>query len=244
MNGIIKKFYIEDDILLVHKPVGITSFDVVRKLRPILGTRKIGHAGTLDPLAYGLMIIGINKGTKKLNNYLKLPKTYITNILVGTSTTTGDKEGDVIEEKYITRKDMNSKKIEDILICMKGIHVLKAPLYSAIKVQGKALYAYAREGKNPPYIPEKEMNILAIQYLDSYKKGLKYIVRARITVSSGTYIRTLGEEFGRRIGYPARLDSLYRVAIDGHLDADSYHFPVEKKNSESTFRAILNKLIS
>ena len=95
-----QKHYIEEDILLVHKSVGISSFDLIRKLRRILKIRKIGHAGTLDPLARGLMIVGIDRGTKKMNQYLKLSKTYIAEILVGKSTTTGDLEGEVVLEKF------------------------------------------------------------------------------------------------------------------------------------------------
>jgi len=227
MIPIPQKHYIEPDVLLVHKHKGITSFDVIRRLRPILKTRKIGHAGTLDPLASGLMIIGINKGTKKLNNYLKLSKTYLADILIGKSTTTGDLEGGIIEQKYVEKSDMKKSDLELVVDSMKGSHTLKVPLYSAIKVQGKALYKYAREGKTPPYIPEKEMTISAIHMLDSYRSGEEHVVRVRISVSSGTYIRALGEEFGRRIAYPATLKSLYRISIDTYNDADAFHFKKE-----------------
>lgn len=236
------KHYIEPDVLLVHKPKGISSFDVIRKLRPILGTRKIGHAGTLDPLAWGLMIVGVDTGTKKLTQYLKLPKTYIAEILIGKSTTTGDLEGDIVEEKFVDRNEIKTNELEFQVLSMKGEHTLQVPLYSAIKVQGKALYSYARAGETPPYIPEKEMNITAIQMLDSYRTGTHHVVKVRIEVSSGTYIRTLGEEFGRRVGYPATLKSLYRVKIDDFKDADAYHFPKKKKTFKSMTRAIIELL--
>ncbi len=243
MNSkISSKHYIEPDVLLVHKPVGITSFDVVRKLRNILSIKKIGHAGTLDPLAHGLMIVGIGSGTKKMTQYLKLPKTYIAEILVGKSTTTGDLEGDVVDEKYVEKSDMKSSELEAKVLEMKGSHVLQVPLYSAIKVQGKALYAYAREGKKPPYIPEKEMNIHSVQYLDDYRSGTHHVVRVRLEVSSGSYIRTLGEEFGKRIGYPATLKSLYRVAIDTYLDKNAYHLITKKKTNASIVHAIIELL--
>lgn len=236
------KHYIESDILLVHKPKGISSFDVIRKLRRILGIRKIGHAGTLDPLAYGLMIVGIGTGTKKLTNYLKLPKTYIAEILVGKSTTTGDLEGEIVNEKYVEKADIKSLHLEDIVLNMKGSHTLQVPLYSAIKVQGKALYAYAREGIEPPYIPEKEMTINHIQYLDDYRSGIHHIVKVRLNVSSGSYIRTLGEEFGRRIGYPATLKNLYRVSIDTFQDTYAYRFPSQKPVRNTITRAIIELL--
>jgi len=236
------KNYIEPDILLVHKPAGISSFDVIRKLRRILGIRKIGHAGTLDPLARGLMIIGIETGTKKMTDYLKLPKTYIAEILVGKSTTTGDLEGEIVSEKKVYKADVKPFDIEEQVINMKGNHTLAVPLYSAIKVQGKALYAYARAGETPPYIPEKEMNINSIQLLDQYVSGDYYVVQVRLDVSSGSYIRTLGEEFGRRIGYPATLRSLYRTRIGEYNDARSYHFPRQKKPYPGIVRAIMNLL--
>ena len=236
------KHYIESDVLLVHKPKGISSFDVIRRMRPLLGTRKIGHAGTLDPLASGLMILGINTGTKKLSHYLKLPKTYIAEILIGTSTTTGDLEGEIIQEKFVDTHDVKSADIEYQLLQMKGAHTLKVPLYSAIKVQGKALYAYARAGETPPYIPSKEMNITNIQMLDLYKKGIHYVVKIRVAVDSGTYIRTLGEEFGRRIGYPATLQDLYRVSVSEYLDADAYRFHEKKSRYPGVLRAILQLL--
>lgn len=237
-----RKNYIESDVLLVHKPKGISSFDVIRKMRPILGTRKIGHAGTLDPLATGLMILGINSGTKKLTNYLKLPKTYIAEILVGKSTTTGDLEGEIINEKKVNKTDVKNDEMEYQVMQMKGSHTLKVPLYSAIKVQGKALYAYARAGETSPYIPEKEMNIYNIQMLDSYSSGNYHIIKVRVEVSSGTYIRTLGEEFGRRIGYPATLKSLYRLKIDEFKDSDAYHFPKQSNSYPGIVRAIIELL--
>ena len=241
-SPISKKHYIEDDILLVHKPVGISSFDVVRKLRRILGIKKIGHAGTLDPLARGLMIVGIGSGTKKMTKYLKLPKVYIAEILVGKSTTTGDLEGEVVKEKFVGKGDLKKNDIEDTVVGMKGQHTLEVPLYSAIKVQGKALYKYAREGQTPPYIPEKEMNIMNIQLLDAYHSGDNHIVQVRIQVSSGSYIRTLGEEFGRRMGYPATLKSLYRLSIGSYLDEDAYHFSKKDQPKKSFWHGIIRVL--
>jgi len=237
------KHYIEPDVLLVHKDVGMSSFDVVRKLRRILGIRKIGHAGTLDPLASGLMIVGIATGTKKLTNYLKFPKTYIAEVLVGKSTTTGDLEGEIVDEKIVYKADMNVADVEAIVIAMKGAHTLQVPLYSAIKVQGRALYDYARSGDKPPYIPEKEMNINAIQMLDAYHSDKYYIIKLRIDVSSGTYIRVLGEELGRRLGYPATLKGLYRVSIGEHKDTSAYRFSSKKnKKQPNIIRAIMKLL--
>lgn len=217
--------YIEPDVLLVHKPKGITSFDVVRRLRKILNIRKIGHAGTLDPLAHGLMIVGIESGTKKMDTYLKLPKTYIAEVLCGMSTTTGDLEGEVVQEKSILKSDFKEKHIQEALDSMVGEHQLPVPLYSAIKVEGKALYQYARDNEKPPYVPVKEMHVTRITLLDNYVSGKHYIIKIRIDVSSGTYIRTLGEELGKRLGYPATLKGLYRVKIGEFEDQHAFVLP-------------------
>jgi tRNA pseudouridine55 synthase len=241
-SPISSKYYIEPDVLLIHKPKGISSFDVIRKLRPILGTRKIGHAGTLDPLAWGLMIVGVDTGTKKLTHYLKLPKTYIAEILIGKSTTTGDLEGEVVAKKYVEKNEMKAEELEYKVLGMMGEHILQVPLYSAIKVEGRALYSYARAGETPPYIPEKGMNILSIQMLDSYRSSTNHVIKVRLTVSSGTYIRVLGEEFGRRLGYPATLKSLYRAKIDEFNDGDAFRFDTPKKSFNSITRAIINLL--
>lgn len=241
-NPFSQKNYIEEDVVLVHKPIGMTSFDIIRKLRPLLGTRKIGHAGTLDPLAYGLMIVGINKGTKKLTHYLKLPKTYIAEVLIGKSTTTGDLEGDTVEEKYVEKIDMKDADIQITVDSLLGSHTLAVPLYSAIKVEGKALYAYARAGETPPYIPEKEMTINSIQVLDNYRMGTHHVVRVRLDVSSGTYIRSLGELLGQKMGYPATLRKLYRGSIADYYDKDAYRFPGNEKKYPSILRAILELL--
>ncbi|MDA1330356.1 MAG: hypothetical protein DWG76_05280 [Chloroflexi bacterium] len=152
-------------IILVNKPKGITSFDVIRQLRRKLGIRKMGHAGTLDPLASGLMIIGVNEGTKKLEEYLKLPKTYEADVLLGIQTTTGDMEGDILAEvpKEEVEKKLSDTDLTTLFKNFIGTHTLAVPKYSAIKVDGKALYTYAREGQEPPRVPEKEMEIRDIE---------------------------------------------------------------------------------
>lgn len=216
--------YIEEDVLLVHKPVGMSSFDVIRKLRPLLNIKKMGHAGTLDPLAHGLMIIGINKGTKKMEKYLKLPKVYTADVLIGKSTTTGDQEGEVFESKEVIKSDIKVQDLEEVVLSMQGEHDLQVPIYSAIKVDGKPLYWYARNNVEPPRIPSKKMNITRIQLLDHYKSDKYYVVKVRFEVSSGSYIRTLAEELGRRLGYPASLNSLYRVSIGEYKDHDAFKF--------------------
>ncbi len=139
------------DILLIDKPTGITSFDVIRRLRMQykaqgLMAPKMGHAGTLDPLASGLMIIGVGTGTKKLQNYLKLPKVYEASILVGETRTTGDMEGEIVSEKEV-KEPIPQEKIQETLAHMIGHLELPVSAYSAIKKDGVPMYKRARKAE-------------------------------------------------------------------------------------------------
>ncbi|MGB0925125.1 MAG: hypothetical protein ACPGTS_00265 [Minisyncoccia bacterium] len=207
---------------MVHKPLNISSFGLVSRMRRVLNTRKIGHAGTLDPLATGLMILGIDRGTKKMKNYVGMDKVYLAEIIIGKSTTTGDREGEIVAEKRPDTLDMKEPDLDSALQSLIGENYYPAPLYSAVKVLGKPLYKYAREGKEPPFIPEKKMHLKLAQILDVYESDLVFVVKVRATVGSGTYIRTLAEEFGKKLGYPASLKSLYRVSIGPYLDQDAF----------------------
>ncbi|MFH1292480.1 MAG: tRNA pseudouridine(55) synthase TruB [bacterium] len=225
----------DQEILLVDKPKGITSFDVIRRLRRELNIKKMGHAGTLDPLASGLMIIGINKGTKKLNEFIKLDKVYETEILLGVKTDTGDLEGKILETRQV--EDIDEKQIQEVLEGMEGALVLPVPIYSAIKRGGEALYKKARRGeKIDP--PKKEMQVYEIKLLSlrakpsnlivavvtrslgfarndgtNFARNDMYILKLEIKVSSGTYIRSLAEEIGGRLGYPATVKELRRTQV-------------------------------
>ncbi len=216
-----KKYYIEDGIIMLHKPVGISSFGLVSLVKKITGIKKIGHSGTLDPLASGLMILGIGDGTKKIKNYIGLDKSYIAEIIIGRSTTTGDIEGDIVDEKDICISDMDKSTFSNAFNSFLGKKYYDAPLYSAVKVLGKPLYKYARNGEVPPFIPKKEMYLKNFEILDLYKYNKIFILKVYVGVGSGTYIRTLAEEFGKKINYPASIKSLYRVSIDNFQDKDS-----------------------
>ena len=234
-----KKYFIEDGILLAHKPVGISSFDLIRKMRKLTGIRKIGHTGTLDPLASGLMILGIGSGTKKIKHYVGLDKEYLAEILIGKSTETGDREGKIILEKKVQREDLSKEKLEKAFQTLLGEHYYPAPLYSAVKVGGKALYKYAREGKEPPYIPEKKMHLKKFEILDIKEHGDFALLKIQVKVGSGTYIRTLGEELGKILAYPASLYALKRISIDKYLDVNSFHLSQKKRQKNVIMRMYL-----
>jgi tRNA pseudouridine55 synthase len=200
----------KEKILLVNKPKGITSFDVIRKLRKKMGIKKMGHAGTLDPLASGLMIIGYEEGTKKLNEYLKLDKSYIADILLGTETDTGDMEGKVTKQAtvYFVEDDY----IKDLMNAFNGGFELLPPKYSAIKKDGKALYKYARSGEDVLIEPRK-MTVYKSQFLGSDKVPEGFILRVSFDVASGVYIRSLVTKIGELLGVPATLYDLQRTKI-------------------------------
>ena len=193
-------------ILLIDKPKGITSFDVIRKLRKKLGVRKMGHSGTLDPLATGLLLIGVGKGTKKLKGLIGLPKTYSAEVLLGVRTDTGDLEGKVIEEKPVPKLD--EKRVKKVLKDLEGGIDLLVPIYAAVKIKGKPLYKYAREGREVE-VPIKTMHVIKAELL-----GIKdNVLEVQFEVKSGTYIRSIAEELGKRLGTVAMLKNLRRIKI-------------------------------
>ena len=208
------------EIILVDKPKGITSFDVIRRLRRELGIKKMGHAGTLDPLASGLMIIGIEKGTKKLNEHIKLDKEYIAENRLGERRSTGDLEGVVLEEKEVGVLDqVVVKKILDEMV---GTLTLPVSAYSAIKKDGVPMYKRARKaekkGEVVEDVPLRDMCVYEAELLPNIEyENKRAILTVRFKVGSGTYIRSLGEELGRRLGYPATLQNLRRTKV-GNFD--------------------------
>jgi tRNA pseudouridine55 synthase len=204
-----------EDILLIDKPKGITSFDVIRRLRRETGIRKMGHGGTLDPLATGLMIIGIEKGTKKLADYLKLNKEYIAEVRLGEKRTTGDLEGEIMESVDVT--EIDEDQVREELKEMIGILTLPVSAYSAIKKDGVPMYKRARKaearGEVVEDVPLRDMEVYETELQGVKTEGNRVVLTVRFFVGSGTYIRSLAEELGRRLGYPATLQNLRRTKI-------------------------------
>ena len=207
-----------ENIVLIDKPKGITSFDVIRKLRGTYPKIKLGHAGTLDPLASGLLIIGIGEGTKKLAQFLKLPKVYEVVVLLGEQRTTGDMEGKVTHSKKVEGLDI--EKVEATLSGMVGNVELAVPKYSAIKVGGERLYKKARQGKDfEP--PKKVMEIIALKLNGDRKDGYGHVLDITMEVGSGAYVRSIAEELGRRLDYPATVKELRRISIGDFCVGDA-----------------------
>ncbi|MGM0629019.1 MAG: tRNA pseudouridine(55) synthase TruB [Patescibacteria group bacterium] len=197
-------------IVLIDKPSGITSFDCIRRLRRILGISKMGHAGTLDPLATGLMVIGVGReGTRALNDFKGVDKEYEVTALMGVGTTTGDVDGEVLEEVKV---NISSKEAKDVVLGLEGEHNIPVPIYSAIKKDGKPLYWYARKGiaVEPPV---KKMTVKRALFKGLYEENGKIYMDLSLKVSSGAYIRALVEELGRELKVPATVSALRRTMI-------------------------------
>lgn len=199
-----------DKLLLIDKPAGITSFDVIRILRKKLDVRKIGHAGTLDPMATGLLLVGVGEGTKELARLLKLPKTYEAEILLGVQTDTGDVTGNIVESRKVHK--VKSEEVKKVFLGMVGELKLPVPAYSAIKQGGEPLYKKARRGEKVE-TPVRTMTVSGVRDISVPREGGTVKVRATFDVGSGTYIRSLAEELGRRLGVPATLSALRRTKI-------------------------------
>jgi len=209
-------------IILVDKIAGITSFDVIRRLRRKYNIRKMGHAGTLDPFATGLMLIGIEEGTKELNKLLKLDKEYEATVLLGVQTDTGDYTGKKLVESNASfvKRESIEKAVESLV----GEHTFVVPKYSAIKQGGVRLYELARSGVDfAP--PEKMMTVHSAKLNDILLEKDKQYVSVTFHVASGTYIRTLGEELGKLLGVPATLTALRRTKIGEWSVADAESTP-------------------
>lgn len=198
------------DLLLIDKPKGISSFDVIRQLRKKFEVKKMGHAGTLDPLATGLLVVGVGEGTKKLRDIIGQDKIYEAEIVLGEKRATGDMEGEIIEEKEV--KNINEKEVQDVLQSMKGSLILRIPAYSAIRQGGVPLYKKARRGESV-VPPPRVMEVKSVELHSIEQKEKRVHVFVTFKVSSGTYIRSLAEEFGERLGFPATLGNLRRTQV-------------------------------
>jgi len=199
--------------ILIDKPFGISTYDIIRILKPFYPGQKIGHAGTLDPFATGLVLVGIGSMTKKLTGLLKLDKSYTALIGFGTETDTLDRLGAI---EYESKVVPSLKALTDTISGMNGELTLQVPKYSAIKHRGKPLYKYARENKSVE-IPRKVMKIHD-SFVHSYSHGM---LKISYKVSSGTYMRSLARELGRRMGTYATILELRRTEIGDYKVDDA-----------------------
>jgi tRNA pseudouridine55 synthase len=209
-----------DKVLLIDKEAGWTSFDVVAKVRGILRAKnpeqkiKVGHAGTLDPFATGLLIVLIGQATKRQDEYMKQDKEYLATLKLGAESTTGDPEGEIKEypnpKSQITAEEIRGLLKEKFTGELEQV----PPKYSAIKVDGQRAYKLARAGREVELKPRK----ISIHNIEAVEYNFP-LLKIKVACSSGTYIRTLGEDIGRLLGTGAYLTELRRTKIgDFNID--------------------------
>jgi tRNA pseudouridine55 synthase len=202
-----------DGLLLVNKPVGISSFDVIRVLRRQTGVRKIGHAGTLDPLASGLMLMLFGAACKQAMSLTKLDKRYEAQITLGATSSTGDAEGD---KTLVSDARPDQAAVEAALKQLTGEITQTPPIYSAIKIGGQEAYKHARAGRSVE-MPSRQVTVY-----ENRLEGYRYpVVELQAKVSSGTYIRTLAEDLGRLLGTGAYLSGLVRTEVGEYQLAEA-----------------------
>ncbi|MCX7785698.1 MAG: tRNA pseudouridine(55) synthase TruB [candidate division WOR-3 bacterium] len=193
-------------VLLLNKPVGVSSYDCIRKIKPIIPKIKIGHAGTLDPIAQGLLIILLGEATKIAQYLSFLDKEYIAKVRLGITTDTDDITGKVIKESPY--EHINKENIINVINSLKDIKTQQPPRYSALKYQGKRMYDLARQNIN--FTPKaKPVKIKQIEILGFNPPWLEI----KTTVSKGTYIRALARDIGEFLGCGATLEELIRTKI-------------------------------
>jgi tRNA pseudouridine55 synthase len=200
--------YEDGQVLLINKPYEWTSFDIIRKLRYILKIKKIGHAGTLDPLATGLLIVCTGKFTKRINDFMAQEKEYTGTITLGAVTPTFDLESEPVNNKDVSA--ITPDQIHAATAAFTG-HILQVPpMHSAIKKDGKRVYELARRGETIELEPRK----LFIKSFEITRIDMP-VCSFKVVCSTGTYIRSLANDFGAALGCGGYLSSLCRTAIGG-----------------------------
>lgn len=200
-------------IINVYKEKGFTSFDVVAKLRGILKTKKIGHTGTLDPEAEGVLPVCIGKATKVCDLLTDKDKVYEAVLLLGTETDTQDIFGQVIKNLPVT---VSEEKVKEVILSFEGGYDQIPPMYSALKVGGKKLYELAREGKTVER-KARRVDIFSIEIMEMNLPR----VRMRVHCSKGTYIRTLCHDIGQKLGCGGCMEALIRIKVGAFILEDA-----------------------
>ena len=226
----------KDGILVINKDLGYTSRDVVNIVSKKLNTKKVGHTGTLDPMASGVLVLCIGNALKLCEMLTNHDKEYIAGITLGIETDTLDMEGKVLSTEDV---DIDENVIRDVVASFKGSYMQEVPKYSAVKVNGKKLYEYARNNIDVK-LPSKMVNIYDIEIIDDigYKDGKVYF-KIKTTVSKGTYIRSLVRDIGNKLGVPSVMNSLVRNTL-GDYNIDEAYTIEDIKNDNFKLVSILD----
>ena len=201
-------------IINIDKPIGWTSFDVVKKVKNITQHKKVGHGGTLDPFASGVLVLGTDKDTKKLSSITNSDKSYIAELQLGRLTNTLDTEGDIIEEGIVP--DLNEEKIVKVLDAFLGIQKQRPPMFSAKKHKGVRLYKLARK-KIEVHRDEIDITINDISLVSILSNKIIF----NVDCSKGTYIRVLGSDIAKSLGTIGYLTNLKRTRVGDFSIEDS-----------------------
>ena len=222
-------------ILIINKPKGFTSQDVVSKVKKILNIKKAGHTGTLDPLATGVLPVLLGNYTKLSKYLIEHDKTYIAKVKLGKKSDTGDSEGNVVETQEVDLKNISEENVKNVLKSFLGKQKQIPPMYSAIKIDGKKLYEYAREGKKvdvePRDIEIYDIKLLSINELE---------IELEVSCSKGTYIRSLCEDIAQELGTIGYMSSLNRILVDRFSIEEAIDFETLEKMKDD----VENKLIT
>lgn len=209
-------------IIPLYKPKGLTSHDCVHKIRKLTRCKKVGHTGTLDPNVEGVLPICLGEATKIIPFLQEGKKVYIADVYLGKATTTEDSDGDIISEKKVDKLP-TEEEIEHVLKMFTGQIEQKPPMYSAVKVNGKRLYEYARKNITIDR-PVRTVTIYDIKRIQTDLIEQNSSFRVQVTCSKGTYIRTLCVDIGRELGYPAHMSFLERTKSDSFSITDTVTF--------------------
>lgn len=222
-----------EGVVLLHKPKGMTSHDCVFKLRKILREKRIGHTGTLDPDVTGVLPICVGRATKIAQFLTSETKTYEGEVTLGFSTTTEDASGEVVEKQDVNRV-ITRKEVEEVLAELTGTIEQMPPMFSAVKVNGKKLYEYARAGQEVER-PVRTITIHEFVLLDEREvfEGENISFRFRVTCSKGTYVRTLAVMIGEKLGFPSHMSRLVRTASGEFLLEDCISFEEIEENVQN-----------
>lgn len=229
-----------DGVLLLDKPAGMTSHDCVNIVRKVLKTKKVGHTGTLDPSVTGVLPLCIGRATKISQFLTANEKEYLGEVTLGFSTTTEDADGEAVESKLVNRQ-ITKKEVEEVLNSMLGTSIQVPPMYSAVKVNGKKLYEYARAGQTVER-PRREVTIYELELLgDIIQDELTGCVKFsfRVKGSKGLFVRTVAVTIGEKLGYPAHMSHLRRIASGVFKISDCLSIDQLKERAEKQSLSLL-----
>ena len=226
-------------IIIINKNQGYTSHDIVHKIKKI-SKEKVGHTGTLDPMAQGVLPILIGKATQCSKYLINHDKIYKVKLKLGIKTDTADSEGNIIEKKEISPEILNEQKILQAINSMKGKQEQIPPIYSAIKVNGKKLYEYARKGQEVEIKPRQiEIYNIDLNNIDKENKIIEYTVNC----SKGTYIRSLCEDIAKKLGTIGYMENLIRLKV-GEFSIENSITLEEILNAENPYNVLEKNIIT